>query len=74
MSTFGTKNTLTYAELSTILAALRYWQEHTAEEERTVDDYPHFHSVKALDDPEIDDLCERLNTRQIVTITGGPLA
>lgn len=74
---FGTKEqraqvsaatrTLTYAELSTILAALRTiqrkgldWQEG----EIVGDDL--------LGDDEIDSLCERLNCGQIVTITGGP--
>ena len=59
---------LTYAELSTILAALRYWQRHAVDFETG----GHFKNVEPLGDEEIDSLCERLNCGEIVTITGGP--
>jgi hypothetical protein len=74
------KNTLTYAELSTILAALRMFQEELNAE--GLDGYespthrvvamPHFEDVGPLTSPEIDSLCERLNAGEILRIKGGP--
>lgn len=47
-------------ELATVLAALRFWQSGTIEENRC--DFEHFDSnTTPLDDDEIDDLCERIN-------------
>lgn len=63
-----TTNTLTYAELSTVLAALRHFQDTRDD----LVDMPHFEGVEALTVDEIDSLCERLNCGQIVTITEGP--
>jgi len=59
-------NTLTYAELSTILAALRLFQHFPAQ------DLEQFEGVDPLDEDEIDSLCERLNCGEIVSISGGP--
>ena len=69
---------ITYAELSTILAALREYQR-----EWSTDGGPQryppdcacfFEDVEPLGGDEIDSLCERLNCGEIVTITGGPKA
>jgi hypothetical protein len=71
------RSSLTYAELSTILAALRMFQEdlrvggYESPLNRTVT-IPHFEDVDPLTGVEIDSLCERLNCGEIVTITGGP--
>ena len=50
---------LSYKELSTVLAALRNFQETTIKDDRF--DFPHFDDVDPLTDDEIDDLCENLN-------------
>lgn len=68
---------LTYAELSTILAALRNWQQEWADPKPGYTPYPpdcseHFEKVAPLTGAEIDSLCERLNGGEIVTVTGGP--
>jgi len=71
---------LTYAELSTILAALRYWQskwsvlgsQYTSGAVIPEALRDHFEGTQPLDVDEIDSLCERLNCGEIVTITGGP--
>lgn len=48
-------------ELATVLAALRYWQDTTFENERE-SLMPHFEDGETpLDDNEIDDLCEKIN-------------
>ena len=50
---------VTLMELSTILAALRYFQKLTQDERENC--FPdHFAEVKALSDKEIDKLCERI--------------
>lgn len=64
--------TLTYAELSTILAALRYWQGASENYEKPALGFPHFDDVAPLNDDEINSLCERLNCGEIVSVTGGP--
>lgn len=49
-------------EASTILAALRLWQETKNREETDIyDAYSEQGEIKLLDDIEIDDLCERIN-------------
>jgi len=48
-------------ETATILAALRYWQEETQMSQRK--NHDHFESMVPLDDDEIDELCERLNSK-----------
>lgn len=55
---------LDYRELSTILAALRYWTREglragDCAEADIADDGG---NITPLDAPEIDDLCERINT------------
>jgi hypothetical protein len=47
-------------ELATVLAALRYWRANVDECDR--EDYDWFANDKPLDDEEIDELCERINT------------
>ena len=49
---------LTYAELSTVLAALRRFQDEPYDERN---DMLHFEDVDSLTDDQIDSLCERLN-------------
>jgi hypothetical protein len=70
------KNTLTYAELSTILAALRLFQMQystpTGVQEPPPDCEEHFTHVNPLTGNDIDSLCERLNCGEIVRIEGGP--
>ena len=65
-------NELTYAELSTILAALRNWQETIDRRGIPPKVQGHFEDARPLSRRQIDSLCERLNCGQIVTITGGP--
>ena len=65
---------LTYAELSTILAALRHWQHTLAKRGVPPKLQDYFLGTFALGDHEINSLCERLNCGEIVTITGGPKA
>ena len=51
-------------DLATLLAALRYWQQDLADNERAGDGpiSPHFDDdVTPLSVEEIDELCERLN-------------
>ena len=51
-------------ELGTALAALRRWQRETDREQRRQDDIAtNMGKVDPLNDHEIDELCERLNTR-----------
>jgi hypothetical protein len=53
---------LTDRELATVLAALRYWQQHLLANEGEPPISEHFEGgVTSLDADEIDDLCERLN-------------
>ena len=55
---------LTYAELTTILAALR-----TAQEDRPIfEQMDHFADVEPLSDEEIDALCEDLNCGEILQV------
>ena len=55
-------------EVATVLAALRYWKERTYFSDRRYhtrfdDDFPHFNDTNTpLNDDEIDDMCERINT------------
>jgi len=51
-------------ETATVLAALRYWQEETQMSQRK--NHDHFESMVPLDDDEIDELCENLNTDPIL--------
>jgi hypothetical protein len=53
-----TRPALTYRQLSTVLAALRVFQE-IPDEARA--DMEHFEDVDPLTDPEIDELCESMN-------------
>ncbi len=57
--------TLTDAELATVLAALRHWQDAS---ERKQASFPHFAEVKRLTRYQVDNLCERLNTVEQVTV------
>jgi hypothetical protein len=50
-------------ELATVLAALRYWQQDLAENDRPISE--HFESETPLTVEEIDMLCERLNCDSI---------
>lgn len=51
---------LTAREITTILAALRMWQDKTSDEERNAD--LHFTAaLRPLNDKEIDDLCDYIN-------------
>ncbi len=52
---------MTYRELSTILAALRMFQEASDSKQRS---YPHFDKRPKLTDYQIDHLCEELNCNQ----------
>ena len=45
--------------MATILAALRHFQKTVPYDNR--DDLEHFEECYALDDEQIDDLCERIN-------------
>lgn len=57
-------NKLTYKELSTVLAALRLFQNNVEAGETLPKDFNHFDEVAPLTTEEIDDLCERLNTEE----------
>ena len=49
-------------ELATVLAALRFWQRHLAQNDDGPINFAHFDQiVTPLTADEIDDLCERLN-------------
>jgi hypothetical protein len=52
-------------ELATVLAPLRYWQQHLAENDNPISE--HFADQTPLTVEEIDDLCERLNCGPIAT-------
>jgi hypothetical protein len=52
------KFSLTYQELSTVIAALRIMQNADAEQ---IAGMFHFDDCEPLDDDAIDDLCERIN-------------
>ena len=72
---FDQPGALTYAELSTILAALRLWQRtplYSVEPE--FDIATGDGTIDPLDNEDIDSLCERLNCGEIVRIEGGPSA
>ena len=62
-----TAGSLTYAELSTILAALRTIQRKGLDWQEA-----EIAGDELLGDDEIDSLCERLNCGEIVRIEGGP--
>ena len=70
--------TLSYAELSTMLAALReyqrLWSTDGGPQQSPPDCAEYFEDVEPLGGDEIDSLCERLNCGEIVAITGGPEA
>jgi len=51
---------VTGRELATVLAALRHFQESTREDERR--HWPHFEEGPAMNDEQIDHLCEEMNT------------
>ena len=53
---------LTSRELATVLAALRYWQQDLTAPDEISDSAGHFAEHSPLDDSEIDELCERLNS------------
>lgn len=61
---------LSAAPLATILAALRYWQEHTIESDREDTMPDMFGEELPLTDEDIDRLCDHLNT---IKPLGGPL-
>lgn len=65
------RNELTERELATVLAALRLWQKGCADADlqSIASDEGAF---PALDNAEVDDLCERLNCG-IMSATGTPL-
>ena len=67
---------MTYAELSTILAALREYQRtYSTEEDQQfypLDCAEYFEDVEPLNGKEIDSLCERLNNGEVVAIAGNP--
>lgn len=49
-------------ELATVLAALRHWQQHLADNENEVPVADHFDArTTPLTVAEIDELCERIN-------------
>ena len=50
-------------ELTTVLAALRHWQETMTEDDRFA--WPHFLDCDPLANEEIDLLCENLSTEPI---------
>lgn len=56
---------LTTRELATVLAALRHWQRYldTSARKFVRAEYEHFTDEAPLTPRQIDDLCERLNTR-----------
>jgi hypothetical protein len=60
-----TKKTITVsldsAELATVLAALRYWQQDLEANGAEPVISEHFEDVKPLTPDQIDDLCERIN-------------
>lgn len=58
-------STLTYAQLSTLLAALRHWQTEVDYSERL--SYPHFDDVEPLNNDEIEQLCDLLNGSEALT-------
>ena len=55
---------LSNRELATVLATLRYWQQDLAANEEGPISTEHFAEETPLTIEEIDDLCERLNTRR----------
>jgi hypothetical protein len=56
---------LTGEELATILAALRLWQQQTLAQQNPTAVWPQFHDARCLSIPEIDELCEKLNTHTL---------
>jgi hypothetical protein len=59
------RTTLTYQELSTVLAALRYWQANTGSMFRDQVMPGMFQDCEPLDDDQIDELAQRLNTLEL---------
>lgn len=53
---------VTYAEVATILAALRVFQRGLEADSEAHSDMEHFEDVRPLTADEIDELCERINT------------
>lgn len=58
------KSMLSNRETTTLLAALRFWQQHTAgmSYDQAASEMPHFESETPLLDEDIGALCEKLNT------------
>lgn len=56
---------LSHRETVTILAALRFWQEHTNNGGRIPAHFDHFEEVTPLTVPEIDTLCESINLQPV---------
>lgn len=57
---------LTPKELATILAALRHWQATVIADANlriVKEEHLHFTDIDPMNDVEVDDLCERLNTK-----------
>lgn len=54
------KHNLSGEQLATVLAALRFWQDHFSQPDPTKG-MPHFDDHEPLTDDEIDKLCEQLN-------------
>ena len=53
---------LTNRKLATVLAALRQWQMDWEADPDSLADSIHFEETTPLTSPEIDELCERLNS------------
>ena len=53
---------LTDRETATMLAALRHYQHNTEFDQRQEGSPEHFEDQEPLDDEEIDNLCEKINT------------
>ena len=52
---------LTYAELATVLASLRLFQNVRRHDGDLIEEMDHFVDVRPLTNNQIDSLCERLN-------------
>jgi predicted DNA-binding transcriptional regulator YafY len=59
---------LTEQELATVLAALRHWQQSLRREHGRVAAWPHFEDQEPLTLREIDELCERLNSSDLLLL------
>ena len=56
---------MTGKDTATVLAALRFWQNNVTDEEKSdeLNGYGHFEEHEPLTNEEVDDLCEKLNTK-----------